>query len=182
VGRTCQTLRQRMSGHRTNITNLGHNYIYRHFNSDSHSLEDFVVQIIEHVPQLPNDHTLADRELYWQKELCTIYPFGLKDNVRGVGNMSDPRNDTTNVSNLFNSQLRNGRSHGHRTSSIASKHYHITIDSLITKCKAGHCLHSIRSDIFSLPERSLNALHEKSREMQWNKTIPVELGTKSSVT
>ena len=28
------------------------------------------------------------REEYWYAELCNVYPYGLNDNVRGVGNVS----------------------------------------------------------------------------------------------
>ena len=28
------------------------------------------------------------REEYWYPELCNVYPYGLNDNVRGVGNVS----------------------------------------------------------------------------------------------
>ena len=28
------------------------------------------------------------REDYWCRELCTYYPYGLNDNVRGIGNIS----------------------------------------------------------------------------------------------
>ena len=30
----------------------------------------------------------VEREDYWCRELCTFYPYGLNDNVRGVGNIS----------------------------------------------------------------------------------------------
>ena len=30
-----------------------------------------------------------EREDYWCRELCTYYPYGLNDNVRGVGNISN---------------------------------------------------------------------------------------------
>ena len=28
-----------------------------------------------------------ERDDYWCRELCTFYPYGLNDNVRGVGNI-----------------------------------------------------------------------------------------------
>ena len=32
---------------------------------------------------------LLDREDFWMRELCSIvYPYGLNDNVRGLGNIS----------------------------------------------------------------------------------------------
>ena len=29
-----------------------------------------------------------EREEFWYRELCTVYPYGLNDNVRKVGNVS----------------------------------------------------------------------------------------------
>jgi hypothetical protein len=85
------------------------------------------------------------------------------DNVCGVGKLSDPRNGKTNVSDLFDEHRRNGRSHGHMKSSNATKHDHITIDSLITNSK---------SDLFGILERRLNSIHNKSPAMKWLNTIP----------
>ena len=31
---------------------------------------------------------ILQREEYWYKELRSIYPYGLNDNVRGLGNVS----------------------------------------------------------------------------------------------
>ena len=35
-----------------------------------------------------------EKEDYWCRELCTIYPYGLNDNVKGVGNISRVINET----------------------------------------------------------------------------------------
>ena len=29
------------------------------------------------------------REEYWNRELCSVYPYGLNDNVRGVGSVEE---------------------------------------------------------------------------------------------
>ena len=44
------------------------------------------------------------REEYWYRELCTVYPYGLNDNVKGVGNMSSRSDDGLVVYELFNKQ------------------------------------------------------------------------------
>ena len=31
---------------------------------------------------------LLKREDFWMRELCSIYPYGLNDNVKGLGNVS----------------------------------------------------------------------------------------------
>ena len=41
------------------------------------------------------------REDYWCRELCTVYPYGLNDNVKKVGNISKIRNNLI-IWNLFN--------------------------------------------------------------------------------
>ena len=48
---------------------------------------------IEEVVLERNDGTTLpskrlQREEYWYRELCSVYPYGLNDNVRGVGNVS----------------------------------------------------------------------------------------------
>ena len=42
-------------------------------------------------------------------ELCTVYPYGLNDNVKGVGNVSSRTDDGLVVYELFNKQRRKFR-------------------------------------------------------------------------
>ena len=42
---------------------------------------------------------------YWCRELCTYYPYGLNDNVRGVGNISKMKVELV-VNTLFNKHKR----------------------------------------------------------------------------
>ena len=48
------------------------------------------------------------REEYWYRELCSVYPYGLNDNVRGVGNVSKS-DERLIVYTLFNKQKRKFR-------------------------------------------------------------------------
>ena len=50
------------------------------------------------------------REEYWYRELCSVYPYGLNDNVRGVGNVSKS-DERLIVYTLFNKQKRKFRKH-----------------------------------------------------------------------
>ena len=70
--------------------------MYKHFRNDGHSLEDFIIMPIEKVHVEDNDTVSItskwlQREEYWYKELPSIYPCGLNDNVKSVGNMSKCR-------------------------------------------------------------------------------------------
>ena len=47
VGETSQALRKRMNNHRANIKSLKPQFLYKHFTSDGHRLEDMFVQPIE---------------------------------------------------------------------------------------------------------------------------------------
>ena len=49
------------------------------------------------------------REDYWYKKLVTIYPYGLNDHFRKVGNISKKGIDNTVVMALFNKKPRKFR-------------------------------------------------------------------------
>ena len=69
---------------------------------------------IEEVVLEPNDvnslpSERLQREEYWYRELCTVYPYGLNDNVKGVANVSSRTDDGLVVYELFNKQTRKFR-------------------------------------------------------------------------
>ena len=50
------------------------------------------------------------REEFWYRELCSVYPYGLNDNVKGVGNVSSmSRSEDLIVYTLFNKHERKYR-------------------------------------------------------------------------
>ena len=49
-----------------------------------------------------------EREDFWYRELCTVYPYGLNDNVRRVGNVSKQGPNIV-VHTLFNRQHRKSK-------------------------------------------------------------------------
>ena len=95
-----------MNNHRANIKSLKPQFLYKHFTSDGHRLEDMFVQPIESIVVAPNEQTSTyskrlEREEFWIRELKTAYPYGLNDNIRGVGNISK-QNDELIVWKFFN--------------------------------------------------------------------------------
>ena len=107
VGETSQTLRSRFNNHRNRLKQLCGLHLYHHFNSDGHTLSDISIMPIEEVLLEPHEGiTLASkrlqREEYWYRELCTVFPYGLNDNVRGLGNVSGKVNEDLVVYALFN--------------------------------------------------------------------------------
>ena len=47
IGKTCQTLRSRFNNHRSKLKQLCDLYLYNHFNSDGHNIEDIRIMPIE---------------------------------------------------------------------------------------------------------------------------------------
>ena len=114
VGETSQTLRCRFNNHRSGLKQLCGLYLYHHFSSDGHTLDDISIMPIEVVVLEPSDvitlpSKRLQREEYWYLELCTVYPYGLNDNVKGIGNVSSRTDDGLVVYELFNKQKRKFR-------------------------------------------------------------------------
>ena len=90
VGETSQTPRCRFNNHRSRLKQLCGLYLYHHFSSDIYTLDDISIMPIEEIVLEPSDvislpSKSLQREEYWYRELCTVYPYGLNDNVKGVG-------------------------------------------------------------------------------------------------
>ena len=95
-----------MNNHRASIKSLKPQFLYKHFISDGHRLEDMFVQLIESIVVAPNKRASTyskrlEREEFWIRELKTTYPYGLNDNICGVGNISK-QNDELIVWKFFN--------------------------------------------------------------------------------
>ena len=85
-------------------------YLYQYFNSDSHIEDDISIVPIEEVKLTHTDKISLSakrlkREDFWYREFCTVYPYGLNDNIRKVGNVSKLGRSTV-VHALFNRQPR----------------------------------------------------------------------------
>ena len=98
-------------------------------------MDDIRIQPIEHITRNPGetekDITIRrlDRERFWMLELGTMYPYGLNDRLKHVGNISHSFvRSRNNVFNLFHRQQRRNRSHGHRSNSRCT--LEITLDLL----------------------------------------------------
>ena len=113
VGETSQALRNRMNNHRQRLNQMCDSFLYQHFCSDSHSEDDIAIMPIEVSLEDGECMSLASkrlqREEYWSRELATIYPYGLNDNVKNLGNVSKKGIENIVVWALFNKRQRNFR-------------------------------------------------------------------------
>ena len=119
VGETSQTMRCRFNNHRSRLKQLCGLYLYHHFSSDGHTLDDISIMPIVEVVLEPSDViSLPSKKLqteeYWYRELCTVYPYGLNDNVKGVGNVSSRTDDGLVVYMLHKRKFRNRTVHRKR--------------------------------------------------------------------
>ena len=120
VGLTRQKIKERIAQHIRHIKNNSlSTYLVQHFNNNDHSISDLIVKIIDYLPETKdNVNELFDLENYWMRTLNSIYPFGLNNNVKGLGNISrtDLSQLNTSTSPYFTvPQKRRRRSHGHHS-------------------------------------------------------------------
>ena len=101
-----------------------------------------------------------EREDYWCRELCTYYPYGLNDNVRGVGNISKQPGLVVNA--LFNRRYRKFKKRKHRR-----HRKKLNLNDLTSSVE--NCLHSYKSRFFVFYVRSLVlSLPVKWMGVLWN--------------
>ena len=120
VGLTRQKIKERIAQHIRHIKNNSlSTYLVQHFNNNDHSISDLIVKIIDYLPETKdNVNELFDLENYWMRTLNSVYPFGLNNNVKGLGNISrtDLSQLNTSTSPYFSvPPKRRRRSHGHRS-------------------------------------------------------------------
>ena len=118
MGQTSQKLRNRLNNHRSSLKRLPNLYLYHHFSSDGHTVDDISIMPIEEIEHSDEANVASlclEREDYWCSELCTYYSYGLTDNVSGVGNIS--KKPGLVVNELFheqNTKFRKRSSHRRR--------------------------------------------------------------------
>ena len=117
-------------------------YLYHHFSSDGHTEDDISIMPIEEVT--PSDRANVtslrlEKEDYWCRELCTYYPYGLNDNVRGVGNIS--KKPELVVNELFHKRDRKFRKRSGRR-----RRRKLSVSDLTSSLEI--CLHEYMSCFF----------------------------------
>ncbi len=163
VGKTEQYLKRRVSGHRTTIKRK-EKYFGQHFSSNDHSLDDYSIQIIEKVYDVQGETNhqftkrILEKERFWIRELGTLWPYGLNDNLAGYGNVSQKHEE--GIASLFHHNKRRPRGHGHKKYNSKSIHDYVTINYLKDVWE-NNGLHHIKSILYSLPHAILYKLHGK---------------------
>ena len=159
VGETSQKLRSRFNNHRSRLRSLSNLYLYNHFSSDGHNEDDMCIMPIEKIDDTGSrsgsTSKRLEREDYWCRELCT-YPYGLNDNVRGVGNISKMKGEMV-VNTLFNHQARKFRVRKRCRCRKKHKLDELTesLENYLRHYRNTSFCFSVRSLLLSLPRRCM---------------------------
>ena len=162
VGETSQKVRNRFNNHRNRLRQQNNLYLYQHFTSDGHCEEDISIMPIEEITGTSSVSQRArrlEREDYWCRELCTVYPYGLNDNVRKVGNVSKCGGDLV-VNTLFNKQQRKYRKrppHRHRKK-VDIGNLADQVGALFSDYKSCNFCFTLRCFVLSLPKKCMVVL------------------------
>ena len=94
-------------------------------------------------------------------------PYGCNDNIKGVGNLSNPGCNEINVMSLFNTNPIAKRTHGHTIiqksnvkKSSKPRPLQDTFNDLFSNMQKPLGIHHIRTILFSLPVNYLNDLRD----------------------
>ena len=183
TGKTEQSLRSRVNGHRDSIRR-SKKLIGQHFSTKDHSEKDFSIQIIDklYAQQGENDkdfeNRLLIREKYWMLELGTVYPYGLNDNVKGLGNVTKTYAHI-NVASQFNINSQPDRQRSRAKKDRARRrqiHENVSLQSIIALFTDTYTsLHNIRTIIYQLPKDKLHKILDEARQKTIDKEIPFDL-------
>ena len=155
VGETSQKLGSHFNNHRNRLKSMANLYLYNYFSSDGHSEGDMCIMLIEKIEDTGSRSGFTskrlEREDYWCRELCTYYPFGLNDNVRGFGNISKTKVELV-VNTLFNKHKRNFKMRKNRRQRKKRELTH-SIEHYLDNYKTCSFCFSVRTLILGLPRK-----------------------------
>ena len=130
---------------------------------------DYVITKVYRVQQLKNCSatTRVLEQLFWIKELGTAKPYGVNDQIKGVGTLSSISCKKTNIYSLFNKQPRQKRSHGKRRYNKKAPQPDITMSTLVDlvdMIEKPEGVHNINTKLFSISFPQLRCLQELALE------------------
>ena len=135
------------------------------------SIEDVVLEPGDSMT-LPNMR--LQWEEFWYRELCTLYPYGLNDNVKGVGNVSSmSRSEDLIVYTLFNKHERKYRKRkpGRCRRKVVVKEVAEHVKCNVVKYKNINFTLNLRTYILNLPRNKLRIVEDVTESLVLNERI-----------
>lgn len=119
VGLTSQSLKARLSGHKSSIKNKKQTLIAIHFATEGHTYADLSIRILEQVGTC--DKELRDAEHFWIQALNTAYPLGMNEKIRGCNGLTQAKiyDGLTGTPYLKIKGIRRKRPRGKRSKTIS---------------------------------------------------------------
>ena len=145
VGKTKNILRTRVANHRSDCKSKKNITLYNHFNKGC-DFKDAKFRIIERT----NEVDLLDREKFWINKIMSLYPFGLNEQISGIGNMTSQNLIEFNFVDPYFSypEARRPRSHGIRHNNRNNrKNRHFDIEEVANNLKIVYFQGSIKKFI-----------------------------------
>ena len=99
----------------------------------------------------------TQKEDFWIRQLGTATPYGCNNKIDGIGILSSPSCSSVNVMNIFNSNPRRTRSHGHCHYRSPTLH-DVSINDLLPFIQKPLCVHHIRTKLNSFTLSKLRSL------------------------
>lgn len=92
VGETTQQLKKRFLQHKGDVrNNKKATYLVKHFSQNGHTVEDMRINVLEHAKESKKEAIKAELrqlERNWILALNTAFPFGMNNNIKELGNIS----------------------------------------------------------------------------------------------
>ena len=117
------------------------------------------------------------RDENWYRELCTVYPYGLNDNVKGVGNVSSRTDDGLVVYELFNKQkrkFRNRTAHSKRRK-VDSRVVETEVKNRMIPYKSLGFTFRFKTCFMNLPRNKLRVVVNVVEKLVLNGAIPTRI-------
>ena len=105
-----------------------------------------------------HERSRLDSELKWIKQLQTVYPLGLNDNVMGVGNVSKLTN--INIMEISSKKSRNNRPHGRRINRNKRKFHRVFVSlSDLLNIFKNNGRHKLLCKLSTIPAQRLHNIY-----------------------
>ena len=128
--------------------------------------------VLDHNDTMTLSSKRMQREEYWYRELCTVFLYGLNDNVKGVGNVSSKIGEGLVVYSLFNRHKRKyrKRSQKRHRKKVIEEEVNTKLQGILSTYKS--VCFNFREYVTSLPKRKLSGFVQLVENIILQQNLP----------